>query len=111
MKLYIVTQVRENYAAHDWSGEGACPQYWKNKGGNDYFVDLTGFKFDEFTAKKLQMIVDSVRVKVERRDDYFEEFIIDFQVVEDNFVCESEELQMEYEGKVSYPTRFLAFTA
>jgi hypothetical protein len=31
MKLLITTQYMENYGAHDWNGEGACPQYWKMK--------------------------------------------------------------------------------
>ena len=30
--LQITTQYEENYGAHDWNGEGQCPQYWKNKG-------------------------------------------------------------------------------
>ena len=30
--LQITTQYDENYGAHDWNGEGQCPQYWKNKG-------------------------------------------------------------------------------
>ena len=25
----------ENYGAHDWDGQGACPQYWKPKGGEE----------------------------------------------------------------------------
>lgn len=111
MKLYIVTQIRENYAAHDWDGVGACPQFWKFKGGNDYFVDLTGFRFDEFTAKKLQMIVDSVRVQFESSNDYFEEYMLNWSVEEDSYVCESESLQLEYDGKITYPARFLELTA
>ena len=41
--LIITTQHRENYGAHDWNGEGECPQHWKYKGGSTYFVTgLTG---------------------------------------------------------------------
>jgi hypothetical protein len=36
--LVIDTQFMENYGAHDWDGEGACPQYWKMKGGSSYKV-------------------------------------------------------------------------
>jgi len=39
MQLLITTQTQENYGAHDWDGEGACPQYWKFKGGMDYKYD------------------------------------------------------------------------
>ena len=42
MKLCITTQYRENYGAHDWDGTGQCDQYWKNKGGEEYFVSLEG---------------------------------------------------------------------
>ena len=38
MKLVIQTQYKENYGAHDWNGEGECPQYWKFKGGETYVV-------------------------------------------------------------------------
>jgi hypothetical protein len=30
--IQITAQYEENYGAHDWNGEGQCPQYWKNKG-------------------------------------------------------------------------------
>lgn len=32
VQVVIVGQYRENYGAHNWDGEGECPQYWKNKG-------------------------------------------------------------------------------
>ena len=38
MKLVIHTQFKENYGAHDWDGQGECPQYWKFKGGSTYIV-------------------------------------------------------------------------
>ena len=31
--VQITAQMHENYGAHDWSGEGDCPQAWKPKGG------------------------------------------------------------------------------
>ena len=37
--IVIETQVRENYGAHDWDGEGECPQYWKSKGGYTYVIE------------------------------------------------------------------------
>lgn len=30
--IYATGQFMENYGAHDWDGEGECPQYWKCKG-------------------------------------------------------------------------------
>ena len=38
MKIVIYTQHRENYGAHDWSGFGECPQYWKSKGGETFVI-------------------------------------------------------------------------
>ena len=38
MKLVIQTQYKENYGAHDWDGQGECPQYWKFKGGDTFVV-------------------------------------------------------------------------
>ena len=40
MASLITTQYRENYGAHDWDGTGECPQYWKNKGGYDYMINI-----------------------------------------------------------------------
>ena len=31
--LVALTQIRENYGAHDWDGKDTCPDYWKMKGG------------------------------------------------------------------------------
>lgn len=39
-RALVITQLRENYGAHSWDGEGACPQYWKNKGSYEYVVEL-----------------------------------------------------------------------
>ena len=38
MAVVVSTQCRENYGAHDWDGNGECPQYWKNKGGEDWII-------------------------------------------------------------------------
>jgi hypothetical protein len=38
MAVVVATQFRENYGAHEWDGTGTCPQYWKNKFGEDYII-------------------------------------------------------------------------
>jgi hypothetical protein len=104
MKLYIFTQDMENYGAHDWDGKGECPQYWKAKGGTDYIVDVEGFRWDEeFAEKKLRMIVDELRFIIEENSDYYSSSIIGYQAVEDDFLTEFEQSQMDYEGNVRYP--------
>lgn len=78
MKIVISTQVFENYAAHDWNGEGDCPQYWKPKFGHTYIVsdiDISKATDSSFWDK----IYDLVEV----RDNYFQEFIIDSDLVDD----------------------------
>ena len=34
IRVVFQTQFRENYGAHNWDGEGECPQHWKSKGGS-----------------------------------------------------------------------------
>ena len=36
--ILVNCQYRENYGAHQWDGEGKCPQYWKCKGGISFIV-------------------------------------------------------------------------
>lgn len=108
MKLHIQTQVQENYGAHDWDGTGECPQYWKFKGGNDYFLMLDGFNPDhEFADKKLRMIVDGVREQCECNTVGFREYIIGYDIVEDDYMTEYERSQLEYDGEIMYPARVL----
>ena len=81
MKLVINTQYRENYAAHDWDGKGECPQYWKFKGGSTYVVpNILGESPD---------ILKRVRPLIEYGNYGSEEYILDYEIVENNAkVCE-----------------------
>ena len=81
MKLVIQTQLRENYGAHDWDGEGTCPQYWKFKGGNTYVVrDLTDDEISRITIRG----IPTLRGLIEVFDDYWEEHIVSHEIVEDS---------------------------
>jgi len=108
MKLLITTQYMENYGAHDWDGEGACPQYWKMKGGSDYFYMLDGFNAQhEFADKRLEMIVDSLRSQVEWSDDGSRSYIVGYEIVADDYMTEFERDQLEYEGEIRHPAKVL----
>jgi len=107
MKLHIQTQIQENYGAHDWDGEGACPQHWKFKGGNDYMVAVYAVKTGEFFEKKCEMIVDSVRGQIEENSDYYRENILGWTLVADDFLTDFEQSQLEYDGAIVYPARVL----
>lgn len=96
-KLLITTQVYENYGAHDWDGKGACPQYWKAKGGNDYVIRGV----DE--CDMIEVIVDRVRGKIECDNEAFREHIIGWSVVADDYLTQFERDQLEYDGRIVYP--------
>ena len=101
-KLLIQTQIQENYGAHDWDGQGQCPQYWKFKGGNDYVIK----NVDPLKVAP-GLLVDSVRGKVETDNEYVREHIVDWEIVADDYLTDFERSQLEYEGKITYPAEEL----
>ena len=101
MKLMLTTQYRENYGAHSWDGTGECPQYWKSKGGIDYFFPLPVFPGIE----ELKTLVDTLAAKVDRSDDYVQEYLIDWSIESDDYLTPFEKDQLEYEGVVRYSPR------
>ena len=100
-KLIIQTQVLENYGAHDWDGEGSCPQYWKAKGGDEYVV------LNVDACDMIEVIVDRARPSIEISDDYHREFIIGWSVEDDDYLTDFERSQLEYEGKIAFPARVI----
>ena len=102
-KLLISTQVLENYGAHDWSGEGLCPQYWKAKGGNDYVVK-------NIDPNRARQIATWACGEIEHDSEYYREFAVNWEVVDDDYLTEFERDQLEYEGKIYYPAKELSLT-
>ena len=105
MKLVIITQVRENYGAHDWNGVGSVPQYWKNKGGSEYILeDLEHYLSinDDFFTKKVRMIVEAMVPNIEQNSDFYQETIINFAVEDDDYMSQFEQSQLEYEGFIRF---------
>ena len=102
-KLLITTQVYENYGAHDWDGQGQCPQYWKAKGGSDYVVK----KFKDYN--RVTETVMALRPQIEQDNEYFREQIIGWEIVADDYLTDFEKSQWEYEGKITYPAKELAW--
>ena len=93
-KLMIFTQVYENY------GDAQKP-HWKAKGGSDYVVKGV----DE--CDMIDIIVDRVRGKIETDNDAFQEHIIGYRVVADDYLTEFERSQLEYEGRIIYAAQEL----
>ena len=100
MQLLITTQTQENYGAHDWDGEGACPQYWKFKGGQDYKYSLGSTLRN---ADTIQEIVEYFRPRIEEDNEFYRNHIIGYEVVADDYLTEFEQSQLEYEGRIAYP--------
>lgn len=99
MKFHIYTQYLENY------GDAKKP-YWKNKGGEDYIIDVPGFRYDsEFSEIHGEEIVKELSSKIEYKNDFAEEFIIGWTFVEDDYTTQFEDEQLEYDGEVKYPAK------
>jgi hypothetical protein len=110
MKIIINTQVHENYGAHDWDGKGECPQYWKAKPGCDYVIE--NISMDDVLAADnasnyLRGIIDQYRSKFENDSEYYQEYLIDWNLEEDDFLTQYEQEQLEFYGKISYPPQVL----
>ena len=100
MKLHIQTQYMENYGAHDWDGEGACPQHWKFKGGEDYFYQLGDAQpSDEHIAE----LVEVLRGRIEYDNEGARNYIVGYGVVADDYMTEFERSQLEYDGRITCP--------
>jgi hypothetical protein len=104
MKLHITTQYMENYGAHDWDGTGTCPQYWKFKGGEDYFYPLGDAGR---SAEAIEELVQYFRKDIEWDDVGSRQYIVGYGIVEDSFMTPFEKSQLEYEGRIDYPAKVL----
>ena len=103
MKLMITTQIQENYGAHDWDGTGACPQYWKFKGGMDYFVPM-GKSVSDSKVTEMVMVV---RGDIESNHPMYEEYILGWEVVADDYMTDFEKSQLDFEGFIRFPAKML----
>jgi len=99
-KLLITTQVYENYGAHDWDGVGECPQYWKAKGGTDYIVE----NIDPNRAADIANLACGM---VEQDNEAFREYVINWEVVADDYLTEFERQQLEWDGRITYRAHVL----
>lgn len=77
MKAVIQTQFYENYGAHDWDGEGVCPQHWKPKGGDTYIIDVSIRQAQDMDFWK------HICSHIEHSSDYAREHIIGETIVDD----------------------------
>ncbi len=105
MKIVISTQNYENYA---WREDGTigtgADAYWKAKGGSEYMIENveSQVKMNEFFGKKCEMIVDSIRDKIEQANDYYTVTIIGWSIEEDDYMSWFEKSQLEYDGEIQF---------
>jgi hypothetical protein len=101
MKAVIFTQVYENYA---WNEDGTIGTgvnaYFKPKGGDEYVVRGVD-------QEQVFEILEKVAGQIEKSNDYYQEFIVDIKIVEDDFLTEYELNQLEYEGRIVYSPKEL----
>ena len=107
--LVIDVQYKENYGAHDWNGEGDCPQYWKFKGGSSYKVQ---FPFDvdyEWAKIYAERVIDSFQSEITWSNDYDEQYVIGWSLREDGWLSDFEKSQLEWDGEIRYPEPVLEY--
>lgn len=102
-KILIQTQYCENYAAHDWDGTGECPQYWKMKGGEEYFIPIPA----DFPLANVAELVKKVEDKVQWENNYSQSTLLGWEVVPDDFMTEFEKNQLEFDGRILFPAKVL----
>ena len=79
--VHVMTQIHENYGAHEWDGIGECPQMWKAKGGEDYII--TG-------APSIEDAEYFVNFHKCSNDEYGTEEVVSSTEVEEGFRTEME---------------------
>ena len=97
-KLLIVTQVLENYGSED-------NPFWKAKGGSEYVIK----NFTAFNA--VNATVQSLRSKIEIDNLLYSEYIVSWEVVDDDYLTDFERSQLEYEGRIDFPAIELELAA
>lgn len=102
-KLLITTQVYENYA---WREDGTIgtgvDAYFKPKGGDEYVVRGVD-------PEQVFEVLEKVASQIEKANDYYQEFIVDTKIVEDDFLTEYELNQLAFDGEITYPAKELEF--
>jgi hypothetical protein len=101
MKAIFTTQVYENYAIREDGSIGTgADAYFKAKGGDEYVVL-------NVNEDQVFEILERVAGQIEKSNDYYQEFIVDVKIVEDDFLTEYELNQLAFDGVITYPAKEL----
>jgi len=101
MMFVIRTQFMENYGAHDWDGQGECPQRWKYKGGSEY--KITGANPEADPQDYINL------ADVEFNDIGAREYVVNYSFEADDYLSDFEKSQLEYDGEIVYPEPHLSW--
>jgi hypothetical protein len=52
----------------------------------------------------------AIRGQIEKDSEYYREYIIDWEVVEDDYLTEFEQDQLEFEGVIRFPAKVLVLS-
>ena len=108
MKILIHTQYHENYGAHEWDGKGECPQYWKSKGGSEIELDRELTWNEASDTALVNSLVEKARALINKKNNYFEEYVVDWELITPDYLTWFEKSQLEFDGKIMYPRKKLA---
>lgn len=105
MVIFIHTQYCENYGTAD-------QPYWKFKGGDTIVVEGVNLPLNDSIVTQAQAIVDAMTPRIAYRNDASEVYILDWEIVlDDNARTTDEQLQMEYDKEITYPSPRLKVAA
>jgi hypothetical protein len=104
MKMVLQTQFKENYGAHDWDGEGACPQYWKCKGGDTYILDISVRQGQD------DAFIKHILDHIEYKSDFSEEYVLGWDFVDDIDFEESNHVE-DWESPIYLEHTHIGFAA
>jgi len=107
--LMITTQLYENYGAHNWDGEGECPQYWKAKGGEDYIVTNVPGDIDYAAVVRIVNAAND-RLKIVHDGNYFRQHILYVSLFDVGVQTEFEQNQLEFSGEIRFAATRLAYS-
>jgi hypothetical protein len=93
MKILITTQYKENYGTAD-------EPYWKFKGGEDYVI----LNVDPLKVAP-GLLVEQVRGQIEYSGAMSEEYILDWELVSDDYLTDFERSQLELDGEIRFPAK------
>jgi hypothetical protein len=104
MKVVIYTQVYENYAWREDGTLGTGPDaYWKAKGGDEYVIR------DIESQEDATMAVMGLRKDIEQATDAYTETIVDWELVDNDYLTQYERDQLEFDGKIMFPAKELVW--